>query len=48
MHIVAEEAMIACDYIGADFLKRVTLVWVGGGVVDRRCEEVLGQLMGAR
>jgi len=25
----------------------VTLVWIGGGVVDRRREEVLGQLMAA-
>ena len=48
MHIVACEAVIACNYIGADFLEGVTLVWISGGVVDRRREEVLGQLMAAR
>src|SRR6267378_1968116 len=48
MHVVAEEAMITCNYIGADFLEGVALVWISGGVVDRRCELVLGHLMAGR
>jgi hypothetical protein len=37
--------MIAGYDVGADFFVRVTLVRISGGVIDRRREKVLGQLV---
>src|ERR1700694_5335496 len=48
MHVVAHEAVVAGDGVGADFLECVTLVRVSGGVVDCAGEEVLGQLCSSR
>src|SRR5260370_1416102 len=48
MNVVAHEAMVAGDYVGADFLVGVTLVRISRGVVDRGGEVVLGQLVSAR
>jgi hypothetical protein len=45
VNLVAEEAVIACYGVGADFLESVTLVWVSGGIIDCAGEVVLGQLL---
>src|SRR5258706_4068124 len=47
MNVVAHEAVVAGDYVGADFLVGVTLVGISRGVVDGCGEVVLGQLVAA-
>src|SRR6267154_7873 len=47
MNVVAYEAVVARDYVGADFLVGVTLVGISSSVVDGCGEVVLGQLVAA-
>jgi hypothetical protein len=47
VHVIALEAMVSRYGIGSYFFERVTLVRVGGSVIDCAGEEVLGQLLTA-